>query len=205
VDIRSSGESVLPDEYLPQEQEDALEVLAWIAAQPWCTGDAGMFGISWGGFNGLQVAAHAPPQLKAVISLCSTVDRYADDVHYRGGSVLALEMLSWAASMFRSTRSAHRLAGPEWARCGWSARFGVDPYEHECLPPAPRRLLETGPCARTRRSRPITPSAGGRTGTGGGLRLVEGLGAPSKASGPWSHAFLRREPGPRWFQECPRW
>ena len=62
VDIRGSGESggLLPDEYLPQEQRDALEVLEWIAAQPWCTGDVGMFGISWGGFNGLQVAAHAP-------------------------------------------------------------------------------------------------------------------------------------------------
>ena len=63
VDLRGSGESdgLLHDEYLPQEQEDALEVLRWIAAQPWSTGAVGMFGISWGGFNGLQVAAHAPP------------------------------------------------------------------------------------------------------------------------------------------------
>ena len=41
--MRGSGESdgVLLDEYLPQEQDDALEVLAWIAAQPWCTGAVG--------------------------------------------------------------------------------------------------------------------------------------------------------------------
>ena len=58
VDIRGNGESdgLMQDEYLPQEQDDALEVIAWLAAQPWCSGGVGMIGISWGGFNGLQVA-----------------------------------------------------------------------------------------------------------------------------------------------------
>ena len=137
VDLRGSGESdgLLHDEYLPQEQEDALEVLRWIAAQPWCTGAIGMFGISWGGFNGLQVAAHAPPELKAVISLMSTDDRYADDVHYRGGSVLALEMLSWGASMlsFNAIAPDPEVAGPGW-REAWLERIeNVEPYEYEWL------------------------------------------------------------------------
>src|SRR5207253_4403918 len=101
VDMRGSGDSegALLDEYLPQEQDDALEVLAWIAAQPWCDGDVGIIGISWGGFNGLQVAARRPPQLKAVISVCSTDDRYADDVHYMGGCLLGAAMLWWATIM----------------------------------------------------------------------------------------------------------
>ena len=66
VDMRGSGESegVMLDEYLQQEQDDALEVIAWIAAQPWCTGQVGMMGKSWGGFNGLQVAARRPPALQ---------------------------------------------------------------------------------------------------------------------------------------------
>ncbi|MCI0636475.1 MAG: CocE/NonD family hydrolase, partial [Actinobacteria bacterium] len=70
VDVRGSGDSegVLLDEYLPHEQEDAVEVLAWLASQPWCTGATGMFGISWGGFNSLQVAARRPPSLKAIIT-----------------------------------------------------------------------------------------------------------------------------------------
>ena len=42
------------------------------AAQPWCNGKVGMMGISWGGFNCLQVAAKQPPALKAIITLCST-------------------------------------------------------------------------------------------------------------------------------------
>ena len=60
VDIRGSGESdgVLTDEYSQHEQDDALDVIDWLASQPWCSGAVGMMGISWGGFNGLQVAAH---------------------------------------------------------------------------------------------------------------------------------------------------
>ena len=62
VDIRGAGESdgVLSDEYSQQEQDDALEVIAWLAAQSWCSGAVGMMGISWGGFNALQVAARQP-------------------------------------------------------------------------------------------------------------------------------------------------
>ncbi len=101
VDLRGAGESegVLRDEYLPLEQQDGLEVLRWIAAQPWCNGNIGMIGISWGGFNGLQIAALQPPELKAVITVCSTDDRYADDVHYMGGCLLG-DNLSWASTMF---------------------------------------------------------------------------------------------------------
>src|SRR5690625_7387560 len=92
------------DEYLKQEQDDALEILEWLAEQPWCTGDVGMIGISWGGFNGLQVAARQPEQLKAVITICSTDDRYADDVHYMGGCLLA------------ENRSEERRVGEEGVR-----------------------------------------------------------------------------------------
>ena len=53
VDMRGSGESdgLLDDEYLQQELDDACEVIAWLAAQPWCSGNVGMMGKSWGGFN----------------------------------------------------------------------------------------------------------------------------------------------------------
>ncbi len=65
-----------------------------------------MYGKSWGGFNGLQITARAL-QLhdleggtykgpNAVVSLYSTDDRYADDVHYVGGAVVGDQMLSWS-------------------------------------------------------------------------------------------------------------
>ncbi|HFU2587496.1 TPA: CocE/NonD family hydrolase [Campylobacter jejuni] len=70
VDMRGSGESdgLLKDEYLKQEQDDALELIEWIAKQEWCNGKVGMMGKSWGGFNSLQVAARRPKNLKAIIS-----------------------------------------------------------------------------------------------------------------------------------------
>ncbi|MGM0670006.1 MAG: CocE/NonD family hydrolase, partial [Gemmatimonadota bacterium] len=101
VDIRGSGESdgVLTDEYTRQELDDGVAVIRWLAEQPWCDGNVGMMGISWGGFNALQIAALRPPALKAIITVCSTDDRYADDVHYMGGCLLG-DNLSWASTMF---------------------------------------------------------------------------------------------------------
>ena len=89
VDVRGTGESegLLTDEYTRQELEDALEVIAWLAAQPWCTGAVGMMGVSWGGFNALQVASLKPLALKAIVTVCSSDDRYRDDVHYMGGAL----------------------------------------------------------------------------------------------------------------------
>ncbi len=114
VDQRGSGDSdgVLTDEYLPIEQDDAVEVIAWLAAQPWCTGAVGMMGNSWGGFNALQVAARRPPALRAIITSCSTDDRYADDIHYMGGCLLT-DNLRWASTMF-----AHNSRSPDPAIVG---------------------------------------------------------------------------------------
>ena len=82
---------------------------------------AGMFGKSWGGFNGLQVAACQPPALKAVISTYSSDDRYNDDVHYRDGCILGNEMLSWAHTMFMwNARPPHpKSLGTRYGPSSW--------------------------------------------------------------------------------------
>ncbi|WP_251977978.1 CocE/NonD family hydrolase [Salinicola avicenniae] len=125
VDMRGNGESggLMEDEYAPQEQADALEVIDWIAAQPWCDGKLGMMGISWGGFNSLQLAALRPEPLKAIITLCSTDDRYADDIHYKGGNML-LENLGWAATMldFSAAVPDPALVGERWREM-WQHRL----------------------------------------------------------------------------------
>ncbi len=117
VDLRGSGnsEGILLDEYLPREQDDAIAIVHWLAQQPWCDGHVAMIGISWGGFNGLQVAARRPAPLKAVISLSSTDDRYADDVHYMGGCLLG-DNLSWASVMFsyNSCPPDPHIVGDHW-------------------------------------------------------------------------------------------
>jgi putative CocE/NonD family hydrolase len=123
VDMRGNGDSegLMEDEYSEQELQDACDVIAWAAAQPWCNGNVGMMGISWGGFNALQVAAKQPPALKAIITLCSTVDRYADDIHYKGGCLLG-ENAGWAATMlsYSSRPPDPAIVGERWRECGWS-------------------------------------------------------------------------------------
>src|SRR6478672_9337147 len=125
VDIRGSGESdgLLSDEYSKQELDDALEIIAWLAAQPWCSGPVGMFGISWGGFNALQVAALRPPALKAIVTLCSTDDRYRDDVHYMGGAKLEAGF-GWASFLFSDMTHPPDplLVGERW-RAMWLERL----------------------------------------------------------------------------------
>ncbi len=129
VDMRGSGESegLLLDEYTAQELEDACDVIAWLAEQPWCDGNIGMMGISWGGFNGLQVAALNPPALKAIISICSTVDRYADDIHYKGGCLL-IENFGWSMTMLAySARPPDRaIVGNKWHQI-WRERLTRQP------------------------------------------------------------------------------
>ncbi len=130
VDMRGSGESdgLMDDEYLPIEQQDAVEVIAWLAAQPWCSGNVGMFGKSWGGFNCLQVASHRPPALKAIISLNSTDDRYADDIHYMGGCLLN-DNLWWATIMqaYQSRPPDPAIVGDRWETM-WRERMEHLPF-----------------------------------------------------------------------------
>jgi putative CocE/NonD family hydrolase len=117
LDQRGSGDSdgLMWDEYLKQEQDDALEVIDWMAAQSWCNAHIGMMGKSWGGFNCLQVAARRPKALKAVLSVCSTDDRYADDIHYMGGCLLN-DNLWWGTIMLAYQG---RPADPELVGAGW--------------------------------------------------------------------------------------
>ncbi len=130
VDMRGNGESdgIMLDEYAPQEQDDALEVIAWIAAQAWCSGKVGMMGISWGGFNGLQVAARQPEALRAIITLCSTDDRYGDDIHFKGGCLIN-ENLGWGATMlaYSSRPPDPALVGDDWREM-WIERLENEPF-----------------------------------------------------------------------------
>lgn len=102
VDVRGTGSSggMAVDEYSRQEQLDAVEAIAWMAEQPWCNGNVGMFGSSYGGFNSLQVAMHRPPALKAICPMYFTDNRYTDDCHYKGGAMQMLyDMATYGLGM----------------------------------------------------------------------------------------------------------
>ncbi|EBA18168.1 hypothetical protein RSK20926_10634 [Roseobacter sp. SK209-2-6] len=129
VDIAGTGDSegLFDDEYSEQELSDGEAVLAWIAAQDWCDGNIGMIGISWGGFNGLQLAYRQPPALKAVVSVASTTDRYADDIHYMGGCLLS-DNANWGSQMFAyQSRPSDPENRPDW-REDWIRRLEEMPF-----------------------------------------------------------------------------
>ncbi len=216
VDIRGSGDSdgVLTDEYPRSEQEDALDILAWIARQPWSTGKAGMIGISWGGFNGLQVAALRPPELKAIITCCSTDDRYADDVHFMGGCLLK-DGLSWGSGIFSvlprppdplisgadwKAKWRHRLDNATVPLATWMRHQTRDAYWKHGSIREDYGAIEAA----------VYAVGGWVDGYSNVIpRLLERLKAPCKGLiGPWTHAYPHQGvPGPEigFLQECLRW
>ena len=216
VDLRGTGDSegVLTDEYLEQELRDAEEVLAWMNEQPWCNGRTGMMGISWGGFNALQVAARQPPGLGAILTVCSTDDRYTDDVHYMGGCLLS-DNLSWASTMF-----AYNSSPPDPAIVGerWREQW-IDRLEHsglwleEWLRHQRRddywrhgSINEDYSAVKT----PVFAVSGWADGYSNSVfRMLENLEAPTRGLiGPWSHKYPHLgQPGPAigFLQEAVAW
>ena len=217
VDLRGTGssEGLCLGEYLPREQDDALEVLAWLAEQPWCTGAVGMIGYSWGGFNGLQVAARRPPQLRAVVTVHSTDDRYTDDCHYQGGCVLASDLLKWASWMhaFDARPPDPRFAGDSWRR-EWLERLrGNPPMIDDWI--AHQRHDDFWRQGSVDEDYSSIVAAvlvvGGWTDayTNAVPRLLEHLTCPRRGIiGPWAHVMPSHGvPGPAigFLQECVAW
>lgn len=216
VDMRGSGDSggLMHDEYEQQEWDDAIAVMEWVRAQPWSTGNWGMMGISWGGFNALQVAALRPEGLKAVISLCSTSDRYADDIHYKGGCQLT-ENLGWAAQMlaYSSRPPDPEVVGEKWREM-WLERLEAQPYLLEPWLTHQRRddyWKHGSVCEDWSAIKAAVLALGGWHD---GYRntpaaLVENLKAPVKAIvGPWIHKYphyTRSRPRIGFLQEALRW
>jgi uncharacterized protein len=207
VDVRGTGTSggVATDEYPPQEQQDLAELIAWLAARPWCSGSVGMFGTSYSGFNSIQVAMENPPALKAIIPVFATDDRYTDDVHYGGGILRALDLVdypTWMLAM-NALPPVPSLAGAGW-RDLWLERL-------ESLTPWVLQWLEEqvdGPYWRHGSLRPEYERIRAATmivvGWADGyrnmaLRTFEHMRCPKRLLiGPWDHRWPDSgKPGPR--------
>jgi putative CocE/NonD family hydrolase len=216
VDIRGSGESegVIDGEYTPLELANACELIEWIASQKWSNGSVGMMGISWGGFNCLQVAALRPPALKAVISIASTVDRYNDDIHYKNGCHLSAQ-LSWAATMlaYQSRSPDPQLAGNRWKEI-WQERLEAEPFFMEEWLTHQRRddFWKHGSIGDNFADVeiPALVIAGWADGyRNTPIKAIEGLGDKAKAIiGPWVHKyphFAWPKPRADFLGEATRW
>jgi predicted acyl esterase len=210
VDVRGTGSSGgdATDEYPEAEQRDLAEVMTWLAAQPWCDGNIGMYGTSYSGFNSLQMACERPPELKAIIAIFATDDRYTDDVHYRGGTLKFVDLVDYNHYMtpMNALPPVPALWGDGW-RDEWRRRIETNEpwlltwtreqrdgayWRHGSVRPAYDRIQ----C-------PTLIIAGWADGyRNNSFRIVERLreqGVPHRLlAGPWAHAALESSlPGPR--------
>ncbi len=216
TDMRGNGDSegLMHDEYTQEELDDAIEVINWAAAQAFCNGRVGMMGISWGGFNALQVAALQPAPLKAIITVCSTVDRYADDIHYKGGCLLG-ENFGWSSNMlaYSSRPPDSALRGDQWTAM-WQTRLEqLDMLLSTWLKHQHRDAYwqHGSVCEDFASIKTAVLSIGGwHDGYRNTIsHLVENVSAPVKGIvGPWIHKYpnyAKPEPAIGFLQEAKRW
>jgi len=212
VDIRGTGNSegrTIPYEYSDIELDDGESVIAWLAEQPFSSGNIGMFGISWGGFNSIQMAVRNPPALKAFIAVMATEDLYQEDVHYIDG---IMHTDSWMMSndLYNSLPGApDYVMDEDWYR----NRFDVEPSVFTYM-----RHQRDGPfwdraSALHKYDRIRIPGfhiGGWYDGYRDSLpRMLENVKAPVKAMiGPWDHDFphnASHSPQMEWRREAVRW
>ena len=216
VDIRGNGDSdgIMEDEYTATELDDGVQVIDWLARQDWCSGAVGMIGISWGGFNGLQLAGLAPEPLKAAVTICFTDDRYADDIHYMGGCMLT-ENIGWSSQMlsYSSRPPDPMIVGDRWREM-WRDRLERQPLHLETWLRHQRRdayWRHGSVCENWGAVKAAILAVGGWADAYSNAvpRTLAGMQAPARGLvGPWAHRYPNAAyPEPRigFLAECKQW
>src|SRR5882757_2240154 len=210
VDIRgfgASGGTPTDREYSAQEQQDGDAIIAWLARQPWSNGNVGMFGISWGGFNAIQMAMRHPPALKAILAIEATEALFKEDVHYMDGVMHVDEFeVSMDLDQGRSGAPDFPLDEDTLARRMDSTPWSLDYFRHQrdgAFWRAPIRPFEDIriPCFLI---------GGFQDGYRDSIpRMLERVPAPVHALlGPWNHDYPNTSIyGPRveWRDQAIRW
>jgi putative CocE/NonD family hydrolase len=212
VDIRGTGASQgrQPDrEYSDQELEDGMAVIDWVSRQPWSNGKVGMMGISWGGFNSIQMAMRHPPALKAILAVDASDDLFHDDIHYIDGMMHADEF-ELSMDLTNALSPAPDFPIDE---ATLAARFDTQPWfliylQHQRDSAFWRRASLRPDYSRI--NIPVFLIGGFLDGYRDSIpRMMAGVRAPVKAIvGPWNHTFPHEaEPGPEieWREKAVRW
>ncbi len=202
VDMRGTGDSEGLDD-AHQTYADAVQVLAWLRQQPWCDGNLGMVGLSWGGINALMAAEQRPEGLKAVVATAFSHDRYAVGMARKNGAILN-ENLVWAASCtgFTSRPQDPLVVGEGWREL-WLQRLRNMPlYVQDAI--GRQRRDEYYDKHRAHDLAGITAAFAMFSGQSDSNyaqtlpHLMERLTAPRRAVlGPWCHKYPHQaQPGP---------
>jgi len=213
VDMRGTGNSegiTIPYEYSDIELDDGEEVIDWLSQQEWSTGSVGMFGISWGGFNSIQMAMRNPPALKAFVALMATEYLYQEDVHYMDGIMVAGDSWMMSNDLYNSLPGAPDFKmDEEWLR----NRFNVEPSVYTYMRQQRDGAFWDRASAKGQYEKIRIPGyhiGGWYDGYRNSLpRMLENVQAPVKAMiGPWDHYFPHNawpKPQIEWRHEAVRW
>lgn len=99
MNVRGSGKSEgLYDYFGHLETRDTFDAIEWLARQPWCDGNVGMFGPSYFAISQKRVAALNPPSLKCIFAMFGLTDMYRD-FDYHGGILRHTFRPRWVAKM----------------------------------------------------------------------------------------------------------
>ncbi|GAA4905779.1 CocE/NonD family hydrolase [Streptomyces coeruleoprunus] len=210
VDPRGLGNSEgVPPADGDDDVADAVAVVEWLAARPWCDGRVGLFGLGRGGSTALRAAALAPeppPALAAVVAVCASdgLDGDPDD----GGFDVPVARHT-ALLVERAEPPDPRYAGDAWFDL-WTARLeALDPR-----PPAPGPVQAGAPVPLDHAAvRVPVLAVGGWCDPYRDTVLRLAAHAPRDRVrgllGPWPHRYPDRgePPGPPigFLQETLRW
>jgi hypothetical protein len=210
VDIRGFGNSggVPPmREYSQQEQLDGEQVIAWLAHQAWSNGNVGMFGISWGGFNSIQMAMRRPKALKAILAIEATEALFKEDVHYMDG-VMHVDEFEVSMDLDQGRSGAPRFPVDEdtLAKRMDSPPWSLDYFRHQRDGAFWHQPIKSFEDIRI----PCFLIGGLQDGYRDSIpRMLEHVHAPVRAwVGPWNHDFPNSSIyGPRveWRDQAVRW
>ena len=212
VDIRGTGasEGTFPlREYSERELDDAVEAIDQLSRLPGSNGSVGMWGISWGGFNAIQVAMRRPPALKAILAACATDDLYHDDIHYIDGAFHVDEWAFW----FDHSKGLPRSPDYPLDEAYFRERFDSYPGLLTYLKQQEDGEFWSRNSLRGQYDRIQIPCyliGGLLDGYRDAIpRMIEAMKVPVKAEvGPWNHAWPDDGvPGPNyeWRHEAVRW
>ncbi len=212
VDIRGTGRSeghVIPYEYSDIELNDGEVVIDWLSKQDWSNGNVGMIGLSWGGFNSIQMAVRNPPALKAFMAMMATEAIYQEDVHYMDGIIHTDSWMmsndlnnslpgapdyvlddDWLKNRFEAEPSVYTYMRNQRDSAFWDRASTLDKYDQIKIPGYHIGGWYDG----YRNSLP---------------RMLENVDAPVKALiGPWDHDQPHNAghtPRIEWRHEAVRW
>lgn len=108
-DVRGTFRSDESFEPHAQDLLDGEDTIRWLAEQPWCDGNVGMYGPSYLGLVQWQAAAADTPALKAIVPMVTCADIYS--LWYSRGGALSLQLLLFWSTIMALNAAMRALPG----------------------------------------------------------------------------------------------